>query len=164
MSIDSKEFRRTVGQFVTGVTVIAVDVDGRTQGMTANAFTSLSLDPPLVLFCLAKRAHLAQVIHRVDGFSVNILRQDQQNLSAYFAGAWNEREPPPFTFEPWEGGPMLAGSAAALGCAVDAIHEGGDHFIVIGRVLTVCRCDPPGAPLVFSAGRYTTLADATVIS
>src|SRR5215813_11615038 len=61
MSIDAKEFRRTVGQFVTGVTVIAADIEGSTRGMTANAFTSLSLDPPLVLFCLAKKAHLAQV-------------------------------------------------------------------------------------------------------
>ena len=73
MSIDPRAFRRTVGHFVTGVTVIAADIEGSTRGMTANAFTSLSLDPPLVLFCVAKKAHLGQVIHLASGFSVNIL-------------------------------------------------------------------------------------------
>ena len=100
MSIDPKEFRRTVGQFVTGVTVIAADIEGSTRGMTANAFSSLSLDPPLVLFCLAKKAHLAQVIHMASGFSVNFLTHAQQDLSAYFAGMWKEPTPPAFGFEP----------------------------------------------------------------
>ena len=79
-------FRQAVGQFVTGVTVVAMDVDGEIRAMTANSFTSLSLDPPLVLFCLAKKAHLASVIHMATGFSVNFLTQDQQDLSSYFAG------------------------------------------------------------------------------
>jgi len=159
MAIDPKEFRRTVGHFVTGVTVIAADIEGSTRGMTANAFTSLSLDPPLVLFCLAKKAHLGQVIQMATGFSVNILTQAQQNLSTYFAGGWKEPTPPPFSFEPWEGGPKLAGVSAALGCAVETIHEGGDHYIVIGRVLALYRHEPPAAPLVFNAGRYTALAE-----
>ena len=159
MAIDPREFRHTVGQFVTGVTVIAADIDGSVRGMTANAFTSLSLDPPLVLFCVAKKAHLGQVIHRADGFSVNVLRQEQQNLSTYFAGGWKEPEPPPFTFEPWQGGPMLADSGAALGCTVEAIHEGGDHFIVIGRVQAMYRRAEPWAPLVFATGKYVSLAE-----
>ena len=95
MEIDPREFRRTVGQFVTGVTVIAAEIDGTVRGMTANAFTSLSLDPPLVLFCVAKKAHLGQHIQRCTGFSVNILRQEQMHLSTYFAGGWKEPEPPP---------------------------------------------------------------------
>src|SRR5437868_4002113 len=132
MEIDPREFRRTVGQFVTGVTVIAAEIDGVTRGMTANAFTSLSLDPPLVLFCVGKTAHLGQMIHRATGFSVNMLTQEQQALSQYFAGQWKESSPPPFAFESWQGGPKLAGVSAALGCAVETIHEGGDHFIVIG--------------------------------
>jgi flavin reductase (DIM6/NTAB) family NADH-FMN oxidoreductase RutF len=159
MDIDPREFRRTVGQFVTGVTVIAADIDGSVRGMTANAFSSLSLDPPLVLFCVAKKAHLGQVIHRASGFSVNVLRQEQQNLSTYFAGGWKEPDPPPFTFEPWEGGPLLSDSGAALGCAVETIHEGGDHFIVIGRVQALFRRDGPWAPLVFATGKYVSLAE-----
>ena len=159
MAIDPKEFRRTVGQFVTGVTVIAADLDGKTRAMTANAFTSLSLDPPLVLFCVAKKAHLGEVIYSVKGFSVNILTIDQQPLSQYFSGGWKEATPPPFTFEPWEGGPKLAGVSAAIGCAVETIHEGGDHFIVVGRVLSIYRSEPAEQPLVFNAGRYTALAE-----
>ena len=159
MAIDPKDLRRTVGRFVTGVTVIAADIEGSTRGMTANAFTSLSLDPPLLLFCVAKKAHLGQVIHMAGGFSVNILAHDQQDLSTYFAGGWKEPTPPPFSFEPWEGGPKLAGVSAALGCAVDTIHEGGDHFIVVGRVLALYQHEPAPAPLVFNAGRYAALAE-----
>lgn len=159
MAIDPKEFRRTVGHFVTGVTVIAADIEGHTRAMTANAFTSLSLDPPLVLFCLAKKAHLGQVIYSAKGFSVNVLTIDQQPLSQYFAGGWKEETPPHFTFEPWEGGPLLAGVSAALGCAIETIHEGGDHFIVVGRVLALYRSEPAPAPLVFNAGRYTSIVE-----
>ena len=161
MAIDSKEFRRTVGHFVTGVTVIAADIEGSTRGMTANAFTSLSLDPPLVLFCVGKNAHLGQVIQMATGFSVNILAHAQQDLSTYFAGGWKAATPPPFAFEPWEGGPKLAGVSAALGCSVETIHDGGDHFIVIGRVLSLYRHEPAIAPLVFHSGHYTSLAETT---
>ena len=136
-SFDARTFRHTVGKFVTGVTVIAVDVKGSIRAMTANAFTSVSLDPPLV----------------------NILTQEQQSLSTYFAGGWKEPEAPPFSFEQWQGGPKLAGISAALGCAVETIHEGGDHFIVVGRVLALYHGERPAAPLVFNGGRYAALAE-----
>ena len=156
---DDKQFRSVLGHFATGVTVIAANVDGDTKAMTANAFTSLSLDPPLVLFCVAKKAHMGHAIRKASGFSVNILRQDQQNLSTYFSGGWKEPEPPPFSFEPWHGGPMLVGSGAAIGCEIEAIHDGGDHAIVVGRVLALYKCEPPWAPLVFSAGKYVALEE-----
>jgi flavin reductase (DIM6/NTAB) family NADH-FMN oxidoreductase RutF len=158
-SFDARTFRHAVGKFVTGVTVIAVDVKGSIRAMTANAFTSVSLDPPLVLFCVAKKAHLGQLIHLASGFSVNILTQEQQSLSTYFAGGWKEPEAPPFSFEQWQGGPKLAGISAALGCAVETIHEGGDHFIVVGRVLALYDGERPAAPLVFNGGRYVALAE-----
>jgi 3-hydroxy-9,10-secoandrosta-1,3,5(10)-triene-9,17-dione monooxygenase reductase component len=157
MSIDARAFRDTVGQFVTGVTVIATEADGSIRAMTANAFTSLSLDPPLVLFCVGKTAHLSGFIRSAAGFSVNILAQTQRDLSTYFAGGWKQPAPPPFSFVSWEGGPLLNGCAAALGCAVDTIHEGGDHWIVIGRVLALHRSEDAGPPLVFRGGRYATL-------
>jgi flavin reductase (DIM6/NTAB) family NADH-FMN oxidoreductase RutF len=156
MSIDSRAFRQTVGQFATGVTVIAAEVDGAVRAMTANSFTSVSLDPPLVLFCVGKTAHLGQLIHAASGFSVNILQRDQQPLSTYFAGK-RDLEPPPFTFSPWDGGPLLDGSLAALGCSVEAIHEGGDHWIVIGRVQSLYRAES-SAPLIFCAGRYAAIS------
>ena len=157
MDIDPRAFRQTVGQFVTGVTVIAAEIEGAIRAMTANSFTSLSLDPPLVLFCVGKDTKMGQLIRSATGFSVSILQQSQQHLSTYFAGGWKEDTPPAFSFEPWEGGPLLAGSAAALGCSVHAIHEGGDHWIVVGRVVSLYRNYEADGPLVFASGRYTTL-------
>jgi 3-hydroxy-9,10-secoandrosta-1,3,5(10)-triene-9,17-dione monooxygenase reductase component len=157
MSIDARAFRDTVGQFVTGVTVIATEADGSVRAMTANAFTSLSLDPPLVLFCVGKTAHLSALIRSASGFSVNILAQTQRDLSTYFAGGWRQPVPPAFSFTSWQGGPLLNGCTAALGCAVDTIHEGGDHWIVIGRVLALYRNEEACPPLVFRGGRYAAL-------
>jgi flavin reductase (DIM6/NTAB) family NADH-FMN oxidoreductase RutF len=157
MPIDTRAFRQTVGQFVTGVTVIAAEIDGEVRAMTANSFTSVSLDPPLVLFCVGKTAHLGQVIHAASGFSVNILQHDQLPLSAYFAGS-RRQEPPPFTFSPWEGGPLLEGSLAAIGCGVETIYQGGDHWIVIGRVLSLYRSEP-AAPLLYRSGQYATMPE-----
>src|SRR2546428_158002 len=113
MAVDLSAFRQTVGQFVTGVTVIAADIGGTIRAMTANSFTSLSLDPPLVLFCVGKHTKMGELIQDAAGFCVNILQQDQQHLSTYFAGGWKDEAPPAFTFEAWDGGPLLAGSAAA---------------------------------------------------
>ena len=158
MSIDSRAFRQTVGQFATGVTVIATETNGSIRAMTANSFTSLSLDPPLVLFCVGKTAHLSAHLRDATAFSVNILAQSQQDLSTYFAGGWKQASPPPFAFIGWDGAHRLDGCAASLGCAVETIYEGGDHWIVIGRVLSLYRSEQAGQPLVFCAGQYATLA------
>lgn len=157
MSIDPRVFRQTVGQYVTGVTVIAMEAEGSIRALTANSFTSLSLNPPLVLFCLGKGTKAGQVIDQVREFSVNILSQEQQALSTYFAGGWKGGEPPPFSFIQSEGGPRLDGAVAALGCTVHAVYEGGDHWIVVGRVVSVHRSELPRAPLVFFGGRYSAL-------
>jgi len=158
LSIDSRTFRQTVGRFVTGVTVIAIDVDGEIRAMTANSFTSLSLDPPLVLFCLGKETKAGHHIRSAPGFSISILREDQRDLSSYFAGAWAlDADPPPFSFTEWEGGPRLDGCMAALGCRTHAIHEGGDHWIVVGQVIATYRDEDAGEPLVFFRGRYVGL-------
>jgi len=157
MQMDPRTFRQTVGRFVTGVTVIALEVDGETRAMTANSFTSLSLDPPLVLFCLGKETKAGQYIRSTPGFAVSILSQHQRDLSSYFAGAWKDPDPPSFSFTAWEGGPRLEGCVAALGCRLHAIHEGGDHWIVVGQVVAAYRADDVGEPLVFFGGRYVSL-------
>jgi flavin reductase (DIM6/NTAB) family NADH-FMN oxidoreductase RutF len=159
MSIDVRAFRQTVGQFVTGVTIIAAEMEDGVRAMTANSFTSLSLDPPLVLFCVGKATKMGQQIHSAFRFSVNILQRDQQDISTYFAGSWKEASPPSFEFVPWDGGVRLERCAAAIGCAVERIYEGGDHWIVIGRVLTLYRNEDAGMPLVFCAGRYAVLEE-----
>src|SRR5438093_7079198 len=107
--IDTRAFRQTLGRFVTGVTVITTEIDGQVRAMTANSFTSLSLEPPLVLFCVGKSTNTGRVIQSAAGFSVNILCQGQQALSTYFAGGWTESQPPAFSFVKWMGGPRLDG-------------------------------------------------------
>ena len=159
MSIDSRTFRQTVGQFVTGVTVIALEVDGTIRAMTANSFTSVSLDPPLVLFCVGKHTRAGQAVHAAAGFSINILAEGQQEVSTYFAGAWKSAPPPPFSFLEWQGGPRLEGSVASLGCEIHGIHEGGDHWIVIGHVIATYRAESTPRPLMFFRGAYAALGE-----
>ena len=158
--MDSRLFRQTVGQFVTGVTLIATESSGAVHAMTANSFTSLSLEPPLVLFCVGRHTKMGGLVREAARFSVNILARDQRDISSYFAGAWKEGDPPAFSFSLWEGVPRLTGCAATLGCAVHAMHEGGDHWIVIGRVESVDRLNPAAVPLVFLGGRYVSLEEA----
>jgi flavin reductase (DIM6/NTAB) family NADH-FMN oxidoreductase RutF len=164
MAIDARTFRQTVGQFVTGVTVIALDVDGTLRAMTANSFTSLSLDPPLVLFCVGKHTKAGQAVHAATGFSINILAEGQQDISTYFAGAWKNGPSPSFSFIEWEGAPRLAGSVASLGCDIHAIHEGGDHWIVIGRVVAMHRSETTPRPLMFFRGAYATLGEERALT
>jgi flavin reductase (DIM6/NTAB) family NADH-FMN oxidoreductase RutF len=154
MRIDQRAFRQTVGLFATGVTVIATEIRGDVHAMTANAVTSLSLDPLLVLFCVGKHARTAALVREAPGFSINILREDQEALSTYFAGFWREAAPPPHRFVPWEGLVRLEGTAGVIGCAVHDIVEGGDHWIVIGRVTALHRDAEPCRPLLFYGGRY----------
>jgi flavin reductase (DIM6/NTAB) family NADH-FMN oxidoreductase RutF len=156
--IDSRAFRQTVGQFATGVTIITTEIDGVIRALTANSFTAVSLDPPLVLFCVGKGTKTGQAIHAVKGFAVNILQREQQDLSTYFAGGWSHPSPPEFAFLEWEGGPRLDGCAAAVGCSIHAIHDGGDHWIVVGRVLAL-HCTACTSPLLFHGSRYACLGN-----
>ena len=115
--------------------------------------------PPLIPLLRRQEGALGQNIQRTTGFPSTHPRQEQQNLSTYFAGGWKEPEPPPFTFDPFEGGPLLSDSGAALGCSVETIHEGGDHYIVVGRVQAMFRREDAWAPLVFATGKYVSLAE-----
>jgi flavin reductase (DIM6/NTAB) family NADH-FMN oxidoreductase RutF len=160
-SVDSASFRQTVAQFATGVTVIATERGGSVHAMTANSFTSLSLSPPLVLFCAGKQTKMSVRVREAERFAVNILARGQEDVSSYFAGAWRQPEPPPFSFETWAAVPRLAGCAGVLACDVHAVHEGGDHWIIIGRVVHVARPDPPVMPLVVCGGRYLGLEERT---
>jgi flavin reductase (DIM6/NTAB) family NADH-FMN oxidoreductase RutF len=156
-SIDPREYRRTIGLFATGVTVIAAEHGNEIQAMTANAVTSLSLDPLLLLVCVGKKARMAEHLISNPGFTVNILREDQRALSTYFAGVWRMPTPPPFRFVPWEGRPRLEGCLASLGCEVYEKIEGGDHWIVVGRVTALHRGIEPHLPLLFYSGWYGRL-------
>ncbi|MBE7553865.1 MAG: flavin reductase [Anaerolineales bacterium] len=152
--VDSRVFRNTIGLFATGVTVVAVEAEGEVYGMTANAVTSVSLEPMLVLVCVQKEAHLMSFLRQTDGFSINILSEQQQNLSSYFAHMWPHPEPPAFTFIPWLGGPRLEGAIGAIACRTREFLEGGDHWIVVGRVIGLYRAENPANPLLYYRGQY----------
>jgi 3-hydroxy-9,10-secoandrosta-1,3,5(10)-triene-9,17-dione monooxygenase reductase component len=157
MPIDSRVFRQAAAQFATGVTVIAFDVNGEVRGMTANSFTSVSLDPPLVLFCVTKDSRTGRLVHDAGRFSVNVLGDHQRDLAAYFAGAWKPNEPPRHAFTRWEGAPRLQDCITVLSCARRDVHDGGDHWIVVGEVVGIARDPHDRRPLLFYAGGYVTL-------
>ena len=161
MTLDPRAFRNTIGLFATGVTVVVTQVGDEVHAMTANAVSSVSLDPLLLLFCPGKKSNLAQVLEAMTGFSINILRDEQQALSTYFAGGWKQATPPPFRFVPGEAAPRLEGALASLQCEKPQILDGGDHWIVIGRVVALHQGIEPRRPLLFYGGQYRTV-DFTV--
>lgn len=152
--LDTRRFRDTLGLFATGVAVVVVRADQEVMGMTVNAVASLSLDPMLVMFCPGKQSRLAQHVANLSGFSINILRHDQQALSTYFAGGWKEPSPPPFRLVPAQCAPRLEGSLASIGCEPHQVIEVGDHWMVIGHVRELHTGVQPHKPLLFLGGRY----------
>lgn len=151
---DKKSFREVLGLFATGVAVIATRIDGQVHAMTANSVSSLSLDPLLVLFCPAKKARFSQLLPRASQFSVNFLRDEQEALSTYFAGASAQAEPPRHRFVDADGIPRLEGCLGSLMCTRQAMHEGGDHWIVTLAVHGLKRGVEPLRPLLYFRGKY----------
>ena len=154
---DARTFRDALGCFATGVTIItAMDGDGQPIGLTANSFTSVSLDPPLLLVCVGNNAGSAAVLRDAERFAVNVLQIGQQPTSNRFAGKGEDR----FAHTPWEvgefGTPVLTGSLSSFECARDAVHDGGDHFILVGRVLKA-MFEPRRDPLLYFRGKYRRL-------
>lgn len=154
-NIDSRTFRNVMGLFATGVTVITTQINGETHGMTANALTSVSLDPLLVLVCVQKNAHMAEFLQTAGEFAINILNEGQADLSNYFAGIWADDKPAPdFDLVPWVGGPRLQGAIGAIACKIDEFIEGGDHWIVMGAVIDLYQPETADKPLLYYKGRY----------
>lgn len=156
---DPAEFRRVMGLFATGVTVVTAEADGEVHGMTANAVMSVSLDPLLVCVSVGRRARMDGFLQRARAYAVNILSEDQQALSRYFAGAWPHPAPPEHRLERWVGGPRLVGCLAAAGCRVQTVLDGGDHRLYVGRVLALYRGEGRLSPLLFFGGRYHRLRE-----
>jgi flavin reductase (DIM6/NTAB) family NADH-FMN oxidoreductase RutF len=151
--VDPRELRNALGRFATGVTVITAQTpSGKLEGLTANSFSALSLDPPLVLWSIRQSAPSLPGFLAVRGFAVNVLAADQRELAAAFATASIDK----FADVPFamglRGYPVLAGSIAVFECQTENTIEGGDHLIFVGRVLAASYCD--GEPLVFSRGEY----------
>lgn len=134
-ALSGEALRACFGQFATGVTIVTVrDGGGAPRGITMNSFSSVSLDPPLVLFCLGRAADNFDDFLDATSYAVNLLGQDQQELSVRFANS----RPDPWAGVPWDegltGAPLLRDRIAALECRPDAQHEGGDHVIIVAQV------------------------------
>ena len=155
-----REFRDAVGAFATGVNVITTRSDDVLYGMTANAFSSVSLDPPLVLICIGTTSEGSEVITRNGVFAVNVLSAEQEPLSRFFASKDRPRGRDAFRgvshYEAVTGSPLLAGAAARMDCRLAATHEAGDHFIFIGEVVAL-EVEADVEPLVFHGGKYALL-------
>jgi flavin reductase (DIM6/NTAB) family NADH-FMN oxidoreductase RutF len=160
-SLDPVMFRRVTGAFATGVTVIAVERDpGVVHGMTANSFTSVSLDPLLILVCVDHDARLLSFLKAQRRFGVSILREGQQALSEYFAKTEQTPEEDALLGIRYRwtstGIPLLDGTLAELACNVVGEHPAGDHTIFLGKVESMESHD--GKPLLFHRGQYRRLA------
>ncbi len=161
MAPTQDEFRRVMGQFVTGVTVVTTRLRDELHGMTANAVTSLSLEPPLVLVCVDRAADTHDILAQSGVFALNILSRGQEELSIHLA--WKETEGAhrldavPHRFGV-TGSPILDGCLAYLDCRVVAQYPGGDHTIFVGEVEDARSLSEEG-PLIFFRGRYGRPAD-----
>lgn len=152
-AITEAQFRHACGQFATGVAVAtASDESGAPHGLTINSFTSVSMSPPLVLICIDYRAQVLQVFLRSQHYGVNMLRENQQEISNRFAYRAEDR----FSGVGWKRGqtgvPLIEGSLASLECATRQIIEGGDHTILLAEVVAVHTHN--GDPLLYFNSRY----------
>ncbi|MET9649583.1 MULTISPECIES: flavin reductase family protein [unclassified Streptomyces] len=158
LPVDPAEFRRVLGHFASGVTVVTARDDEGPAGFACQSFASLSLDPPLIAFMVARTSTTWPRIARVGAFCVNVLGADQGPLCLGFARSGADKfagvthTPAPVT-----GSPRLAGAPAWIDCTIATVHTGGDHLIVVGRVEALDGA-AEGDPLVFHRGRFGRLA------
>ncbi len=157
-SFDSKDFRAVLSAFATGITVVtALDAAGQPVGVTINSFTSVSLNPPLVLFCLGDKTRSLDSFVKATHFAINILSDQQQDVSALFAGK-NAKDWSKVDWQAGQGGvPLLKGSLAQLECKAFAQHPGGDHVIIIGEVIGVTPPNEKLKPLLYYRSAYRHL-------
>lgn len=148
---DSSEFRKAMGTFCTGVTVVTTTKGDTVVGMTANSFTSVSLTPPLVLVSVAKTSSMAASIREAAHFGITILSTEQQDLSNYFAGKRTPEVEARLAYE-WHGDiPMVASGLATMACLLWAEYDGGDHVLFVGEVLGL-KVHQTEDPLLYFGG------------
>ena len=161
---DARALREAMGLFPTGVTVVTTGHGERTEGMTANAVISVSLDPPLFLVSVHKDARLNHRIKEEGYYAVSFLAADQEGLSRLFASPERSSGLPAVNSlgggYGQTGAPLAAGALAAVECELETVYPGGDHALFLGRVVAVHKGDPRKGPLVFHEGSYPNLGDA----
>ncbi|MFD1912446.1 flavin reductase family protein [Halodurantibacterium flavum] len=147
----ARDFRRALGRFATGITIVTTQSSQGPVGLTANSFTSVSLDPPLVLWCPARTSRRHDAFVGAEHFAIHVLADDQHELMRSFVAPDAGFDLPGIAYSD-EGTPLLPGCLARFECLRAATHDGGDHTIILGRVLRVAL--RKGAPLIFSGGQY----------
>jgi flavin reductase (DIM6/NTAB) family NADH-FMN oxidoreductase RutF len=155
------EFRKALGHFTTGVTVVTVEFEpGKIHGMTANSFTSVSLDPMLILVCVDHRAKMLSLLEKKKSFGISILKAGQESISEYFAKGVPSAEAEArlsIRYRRTPGGmPVLEGTLLQLSCKVVASHSAGDHTIFVGEVEDAEMDE--GEPLLYFRGEYRRIA------
>jgi flavin reductase (DIM6/NTAB) family NADH-FMN oxidoreductase RutF len=177
MSVDTAAFRRAAGQFPTGIVVVSASLNGTSHAMTVSAFTSVSLEPLLVLFCAEKIARFHDAVLEAEYWAVSILDQEAEKTARWLATRGRpldgQLDTIPHHFGPVTGAPIVDGALAAMECQTTAVHFGGDHSIVVGAVLGVTEpakgdsapddgvrgeAEVGGGPLIYHSGRYRRLA------
>lgn len=161
--MDAELLRRVAGRFATGVTVVTTVAEDRDHAMTVNAFTSVSLDPLLVLFCAERAGRFHDVVARSGVWGVSVLSEGMRDAAEWFGtrgrvldgrmSGWEHHRGPA------TGVALLSGAVATLECRTYAAHEAGDHTIVVGEVLGLDVPDPQARPLLFYEGGYRSIGD-----
>ena len=158
-ALDSRAFRDTMGRFATGVTVMTWDDGAHVRGMTANAVTSVSLDPMLVLVCVDRSTSAHAQLEHASAFALNILAADQVEVSKAFARhGVDDMAGVPYTRRQ-TGAPVIDRAIAWIECAVSERLAGGDHTIYLGEVVAMAIERPEAEPLLFYAGRYRVIGE-----
>lgn len=160
MAIDQRALRDALGQFPTGVTVVTADPEGYAPfGVTANSFASVSLDPPLVLWSLQKSSDTFDAFAAAKHFAVNILSNEQQDISNQYAKKNNHDLEAEHYQAGVSGMPLLNNAIVNFECEVDVCHDGGDHIIMVGKVVAMSDLNAGDntSPLVLHAGKYREL-------
>ncbi|PSL05974.1 flavin reductase (DIM6/NTAB) family NADH-FMN oxidoreductase RutF [Haloactinopolyspora alba] len=163
-TVDSSILREVCGMFVTGVTVITSGREDTADGTTVNSFTSVSLDPPMVLFCLHRDSRLRPVIHDTGAYVVNFLAGPQERLARAFAGRASAAVQAEATRPSLTGVPVLSQALAFLSCQLVDELEGGDHVIFLARVVELGVLRRNQDPLIFFRGSLGALADEPLVS
>ena len=156
MKLTERQFRDALGQFTTGVCVVTAAPEGSDAvGVTVNSFTSVSITPPLILWCLKVESVVYSAFAAADRFAVNVLAANQKELSEQYADKTRHRLEPGCYVTGAGGAPVLNNAISSLSCVVRARYSGGDHVIILGEIMDITA--NPGAPLVFFQGRYREL-------
>lgn len=154
---DPRELRNALGRFATGIAVVMASDEEGLMGVTVNSFSAVSLDPPLILFCMARSLNSLARLEKVTAYSVNILLESQEEVSNRFAKAGEDK----FSSTQWEAGPSgaprLVPAHACFECVPYAHYDGGDHVIFVGRVVHM-HAEGEEGPLLYYRGRYRLLA------